>query len=294
MFDLRLLFVALVWGVNFPIIKHSLTDFLPLSFTVVRFAIASAALFGVMALRREPFVIDRRDIPTVAALGLTGITIYNLLFMKGLQLTTASHSALFISLSPLFAAVLQTIRGRERMRPSLALGLLLATAGAYCIIRSTHGEVSFGMETVTGDLLTICASVLWAFYTVLAAPLLERYPPITLTAWSVAAGTVLLVPSAAGEIASQSWSAVPAGSWAALFFAALVGAAAAYVLWYEGVKRIGVTRTVAYHYLVPFVAVLVSAFFLGDTIKPLTIFGGVAIIAGVALVQRKGPSQDRH
>ena len=46
MFDLRLLFVALVWGVNFPVIKHSLTDFLPLSFTVVRFAIASAALSG--------------------------------------------------------------------------------------------------------------------------------------------------------------------------------------------------------------------------------------------------------
>jgi drug/metabolite transporter (DMT)-like permease len=294
MFDLRLLFVALVWGVNFPIIKHSLTDFLPLSFTVVRFAIASAALFGVMALRREPFVIDRRDIPAVAALGLTGITIYNLLFMKGLQLTTASHSALFISMSPLFAAVFQMIRGRERMRAPLALGLLLATAGAYCIIRSTHGEVHFGMETVTGDLLTICASVLWAFYTVLAAPLLERYPPITLTAWSVAAGTVLLVPAATGEISSQSWSTVPAGSWAALFFAALVGAAAAYVLWYEGVKRIGVTRTVAYHYLVPFVAVLVSAFFLGDTIKPLTIYGGAAIIAGVALVQRKGPSQDRH
>ena len=84
-------------------------------------------------------------------------------------------------------------------------------------------------------------------------------------------------------------------AWRSRGDAALVGAAAAYVLWYEGVKRIVVTRTVAYHYLVPFVAVLVSALFLGDTIKPLTIFGGVAIIAGVALVQRKGPSvQDRH
>ena len=243
-----------------------------------------------MALRREQFRIDRRDIPKVVALGLTGITMYNLLFMKGLQFTTASHSALFISMSPLFAAGLQTMRGRERMRPPLALGLLLATAGAYCIIRSTHGEVRFGMETVTGDLLTIGASALWAVYTVLAAPLLGRYPPVTLTAWSVAAGTVLLVPAGAADLINQPWSAVSPGSWAALLFAALVGAAAAYVLWYEGVKRIGVTRTVAYHYIVPFIAVLVSALFLGDSVKPLTLLGGGAIIGGVALVQQKGPS----
>ena len=286
MFDLRLIFVALIWGVNFPVIKHALTDFLPLSFTVVRFALAAAALFGVMALRRERFAVARRDLPALAALGLTGITFYNLLFMKGLQLTTASHSALFISMSPLFAALLQTLRGRERLRAPLALGLLLATTGAYCIIRSTHGEVHFGMATVTGDLMTIGASVLWALYTVLAAPLLERYPPVTVTAWSVAAGTVLLLPAGAGELARQSWSAVPAGSWAALGFAALVGAAAAYVLWYEGVKRIGATRTIAYHYLVPFIAVLVSALFLGDAVRPLTIVGGIAIIGGVALVQR--------
>ena len=179
MFDLRLLFVAIAWGVNFPIIKHALSDFLPLSFTVVRFALASATLFTVMAIRREPFSIARRDIPRVVALGLTGITVYNLLFIYGLKLTTASHSALFISMSPLFAAVLQTIRGKERMRSSLASGLLLASFGAYCIIRSTHGEIRFGTETVTGDLLTICASVLWALYTALAAPLLERYPPVT-------------------------------------------------------------------------------------------------------------------
>jgi drug/metabolite transporter (DMT)-like permease len=287
MLDLRLIFVALIWGVNFPVIKHALSDFLPLSFTIVRFALAAAALFAVMALRRERFAVDRRDLPALAALGLTGITCYNLLFMKGLQLTTASHSALFISLSPLFAAVLQTLRGRERLRAPLVLGLLIATAGAYCVIRSTHGEVHFGMATVTGDLMTIGASVLWALYTILAAPLLERYPPVTVTAWTVAAGTVLLLPAGAGELARQSWSAVPAGSWAALCFAALVGAAAAYVLWYEGVKRIGATRTIAYHYLVPFIAVLVSALFLGDVVRPLTIVGGVAIIGGVALVQRR-------
>jgi drug/metabolite transporter (DMT)-like permease len=287
MLDLRLLFVALAWGINFSVIKSALADFLPLSFTVARFTLASLSLFAVMIARRISFTVARRDWLPLAALGLVGITLYNLLFMKGLQLTTASHSALFISLSPLFAALLQTLRGRERLTGSLATGLLVATAGAYCIILSTHGGIHFGTATVTGDLLTIAASVLWALYTVLAAPLLTRYPPLTVTAWSVAAGTVLLLPSSADELRSQSWSAVPVASWAALAFAALVGAGAAYVLWYDGVKRIGATRTIAYHYIVPFVAVLTASLFLGDAIRPLTIIGGVAILAGVALVQRR-------
>jgi len=287
MLDLRLLFVALVWGVNFSVIKFALEAFLPLSFTVVRFALASFALFVLMAARKERLSVARSDLLPLAGLGLIGITLYNLLFMKGLQLTTASHSALFISMSPLFAAMLQTGRGREPMTRPLAAGLLLATAGAYCIIRSTHGGIHFGTTTVTGDLLTIAASVLWALYTVLAAPLLKRYSPLAVTAWSVAAGTVLLLPSSAREIMVQSWSTVPAAAWAALVFAALFGAGAAYVLWYEGVQRIGATRTIAYHYLVPFIAVLTAAIFLGDAVRPLTIIGGIAILAGVALVQRR-------
>ena len=65
----------------------------------------------------------------------------------------------------------------------------------------------------------------------------------------------------------------------------------AYVFWYEGVRRIGVTRTIAYHYLVPFVAVIAAALFLGERVTSLTILGGIAILAGVALVQSKGPSK---
>jgi len=284
MFDLRLLFVALAWGVNFPIIKHSLADFLPLSFTIVRFALASSALFGVLALRRLPFVIARRDIPTVAALGLTGITLYNLLFMKGLQLTLRPFRSVHLPVA-LFAAVLQTIRGRERMRAPLALGLLLATAGATASSGApmatwisawkpspaTADHLRFGPLGLLHVLAARCSSA--------TACNIDRLERSRRDRTSRA--------GAAGDLMSQSWNTIQAGSWAALFFAALVGAAAAYVLWYEGVKRIGVTRTVVYHYLVPFVAVLVSSFFLGDAIKPLTAVGGIAIIGGVACTAKE-------
>lgn len=286
MFDPRLLFVSLVWGVNFAFVKFALTDFLPLSFTIVRFFVAALFLAAVMFVTREPFAIEQRDRRAIVKLGFIGITLYNIFFMYGIKYTTASHSALFISLSPLFAVLLQARAGKERLTPAIALGLLLASTGVYLVISGRHGGFSFTAAGLTGDLLTLCAAVLWALYTLQAKPLLEKYSAITITAYSMAAGSVLLLPIGLHELLKQSWTAVSPQSWAAFGFSAIVSAGIAFSLWYQGVRRIGVTRTVAYHYLVPFVAVVFAILFLGEHITLVQLAGGIAIIGGVAVVQR--------
>jgi drug/metabolite transporter (DMT)-like permease len=289
MFDLRLLFVTLVWGVNFAFVKFALTDFLPLSFTIVRFFVAALFLAAVMFVTKEPFSIERRDLPAIVKLGFIGITLYNIFFMYGLKYTTASHSALFISLSPLFAVLLQAGSGKERLTPAIALGILLASAGVYLVISGRQGGFSFTASGLTGDLLTLCASVLWALYTLKAKPLLEKYSALKITAASMAAGSVLLLPIGLHELLKQSWTAVSPQAWAAFGFSAIISAGIAFSLWYQGVRRIGVTATIAYHYLVPFVAVVFAVLFLGEHITPLQVTGGIAILGGVALVQRVKP-----
>jgi drug/metabolite transporter (DMT)-like permease len=289
MFDLRLLFVSLVWGVNFAFVKFALTDFLPLSFTIVRFFSAALFLAGVMFVKGEPFAIERRDRLAIVKLGFIGITLYNIFFMYGIKFTTASHSALFISLSPLFAVLLQAGTGKERLTPAIALGLFLASTGVYLVISGRHGGFSFTASGLAGDILTLCASVLWALYTLKAKPLLEKYSAIKVTAYCMAAGSVLLLPIGLHELLRQQWTAISPQSWAAFGFSSIVSAGIAFSLWYQGVRRIGVTRTIAYHYLVPFVAVVFAVLFLGEHITLLQIAGGIAIIGGVALVQRVKP-----
>ena len=286
MLDLRLLFVALVWGVNFAIVKFALGDFSPLSFTITRFLLAALFLFCVMLISREPPGIERKDRLAFVRLGLVGITFYNIFFMYGLQYTSASHSALFISLSPLFAVLIQAASGRERLTARVVVGIAFATAGTVLIIISNAGGLQFSSEGVFGDMLTLVGSLLWALYTTASRPLLERYSPVKITAYCMAIGSVLLLPFGAYELYNQQWSAISAHAWAALGFSAVVPGGIAFSLWYQGVKRLGVTRTIAYHYLVPFVAVIFAAFFLGEHVTLTQISGGCAIIGGVALVQR--------
>ena len=285
MWDPRLLFVAFVWAINFAFVKYALTDFTPLSFTVVRFALASLFLIVVMLAGREPFAAERRDIGPVVRLGFIGITLYNLLFMYGLKYTTASNSALFISSSPLFAALVLAFLEKRPIRLPVGIGLLLSTLGVFLIIRSKAGGISFSRQDVAGDLLTLCAAFFWALYTIMARPLVGKYAPVKVTAYSMAAGTLLLLPLGAGDLMRQSWGAISFKSWAAFAFSTFIAAGVAFTLWYQGVKRIGVTRTVVYHYLVPFIAVVFAALFLHEQITLLQVSGGALILLGVYLVQ---------
>ena len=287
MINFRLLFVALAWGINFSVVKFALTDFHPLGFTIVRFALAALFLFAVMLVGRRPLSIERRDYAAIARLGFLGITLYNIFFMYGLKYTTAANSALLISLSPLFGALMSAVSGGERLTARIATGLGLATAGVILILRSHHGTPGFSTSGLTGDLLTLCATITWALYTISAKPLLEKYTAVKVTAYAMAAGSILLLPLGLTGLLSQSWTAISGLSWSAMAFAAFIAAGVAYVLWYQGVQEIGVTRTMVYHYVMPFAAVLFAALALGEKITALQIAGGVAILAGVSLVQRK-------
>jgi drug/metabolite transporter (DMT)-like permease len=285
----RLLLVAIIWGVNFAFVKYALADFSPLSFTTLRFFLAALFLLSVMLVKREPLAMERHDIGTIFRLGFIGITLYNLLFMEGLNFTTASNSALFISTSPLFAAFILALKQKERVNAQTIAGLLVSAIGVFLVIQSRPGGLSFSRRDLAGDLLTICAAACWALYTINARPLLENYSALKVTAYSMAAGTVLLLPVSGYELLHQSWSSVSVRSWAAFAFSTFISGGIAFTLWYQGVQMIGVTRTVVYHYIVPFVAVLFATFFLGERITFLQITGGTAILAGVYLAQRVRP-----
>jgi drug/metabolite transporter (DMT)-like permease len=178
----------------------------------------------------------------------------------------------------------------EGITKQVVAGLLLSSLGVFLIIRSRPGGLGFppSLHDLAGDLLTLCSAVLWALYTIKAKPLLNKYSAIKVTAYCMAAGTSMLLPVSAYELLyQQSWSAISARSWAALAFSAFISGGLAFTLWYQGVKRSGVTRTIVYHYLVPLVAVLFAALFLGERITVTQILGGLAVLAGVYVVQQR-------
>ena len=92
--DLLLVLVAVMWGVNFSIIKIAMVDVPPFWFSAFRFVIALAVMLSLARMLGYSLRIERQAWWQVAGLGLLGNSAYQLLFVPGADRRTAAHAAL--------------------------------------------------------------------------------------------------------------------------------------------------------------------------------------------------------
>jgi drug/metabolite transporter (DMT)-like permease len=216
-------------------------------------------------------------------LGILGNTCYQLAFTVGLNHTTATNSALILSMLPTAVALLAGLLGLERITRRMRWGIAIGTAGVIIVI-ATRG-VGFRSSTLSGDLLTLLAVLCWAGYTVG----LRRVPPgissLRVTTTTTIAGTPGLVLAGLPGVLRQDWSAVHPRSWAGLGYAAVFSLVLAYLLWNRSVKAVGGTRTAIYMCVTPLVAASGAWLLLGERPHPLQGIGAVLIVAGVLLTR---------
>jgi drug/metabolite transporter (DMT)-like permease len=279
--DAWLLFMTLIWGGNYIVIKAALQELTPLAFNGVRLTIATALFLAAIAWRREPRP-TRNDAWRLLALGAIGHTVYQLCFLGALSRTTVANTSLVLGCSPVAIALLSSAVGHDRVPATHWMGAALSLFGMYLVVGR---GAAFGAAAMTGDILAVASVCCWAVYTVGARPLLVRRSPIAVTGWSMAAGTAMFLPIAAGDLSRVSWSALSAGAWAAILYSALLGLGLGYLLWYMGVQRLGNARTSVYSNLVPVSALVMASVWLGESLTFAKGAGAAAILVGVLLAR---------
>jgi len=282
--DLGLLSVVFIWGFNLSVVKIALEVMKPLAFNGVRFALASATLLALLRARGESLAVSAGDMLRLMALGLLGHTVYQLCFIEGLALTTASHTALIFGISPVIVAILSQLLGHEQVSGAAWAGAALAFAGEYLIIGG-KAPAEGPAPSLAGDLLILAASFCWCLYTVLARPLLSRYSPLKLTALSMGWGFLALLPFCVPALRAQQWGDVKPIAWASTIYSCLFALVFAYLLWYRSVHKVGNVRTAVYSNLVPVTGTLAGWLFLGERLYPMLGLGATAIFAGISLTR---------
>ena len=279
-----LLLMVVIWAVNFSVIKVGLEAFRPFAFNALRFPLAAALLTLALVSVRRLGVPERQDMIRIAALGVLGHVIYQLLFINGIDRTRAGNASLLLAGSPVYTTFLSGALRHERIGRSAWLGMIATVAGITLVIAGGPAGLSFGSETLTGDLLIMAAAVLWACYTVGARNLVRKYGSLRVTAWALWVGAALLILVGARDLARLE--AAPPLAWAAVAYAGLLGIGLAHLLWYRGVQVIGNTRTAVFQNLVPILALLVAWAWLGEVPTAGQIAGAAVIIGGITLVRR--------
>jgi drug/metabolite transporter (DMT)-like permease len=281
--DALLLLMALIWGVNFSVIKYATQVLSPLAFTGLRVGLAAAVLLGMAFLQGHKWP-SRRDVITLVLLGILGNGLYQLLFIEGLSRTKVGNAALIIAAAPAFIAVASRIKGIERVRRRNMSGVALSVSGVALVVVGS-AQSDHGNATLLGALLVFSGVLCWTTFTVLMQPLAIRTDPVQLSALTMAGGVLPLLFATPVALAATRWGTVGPAAWGSLFFASVISMVIAYLFWYRGLRVLGPTRTAVYGNLQPVIAISVAWIFLHEA---PTIWQGVGtgtIITGVLLTR---------
>ncbi len=225
---------------------------------------------------------DRLRFVVLALVGHTG---YQLLFISGINETTASNSAILLGLTPVFVAILSSLFSLERATPRTWIGISVSVLGVCLVL---HDSVQLG-GSARGDWLTLAATLCWSAYTVAGKPVVARYGLFKTNAYTMALGTLVFLPFGVPALLSVVPNMVPAAAWWATAYSFVFALVVAYCFWFFAVSRIGPTQTAIYSNLMPVAALAIAHLWIGEAIGALQVIGATTIFLGIYLVRKRHP-----
>jgi len=276
-----LITLSIIWGLAFVAIRRAVFELSPVNLTLIRWLTVSAVFLVIY-----PFVVrprakfDRRDVPRLAVVGLTNVVVYHLALNTAETSVDASLAGLLISFGPIFLVLLSSLVLHEAVGGRIWLALAVAVAGAAVI--SSPG-LSVGSSGLVGPSLVALAGFSNAVYTVASKPLVLKYGPIPVSAWSSLTGTLMLVPLLSPSLFTQA-EALSAPAWESVLYLALLSTVLANSIYFTLVHGQAVSRLGIQLFLVPVVSAAGGVLILGEGLGWTTFLGGFMMLAAVALV----------
>ena len=288
--DLALILTMTIWSGNVVISKAATDSLPPMAYNALRFAIAPIAMFVLLRWRRTNLHLPRALWQPVVLSALFNYTFYQLAFINGLHLTTAGNNALIMAAGPAWVALINALRSQERITRGAMVGALVALFGvSVVVIGRESGALSFGGSTLAGDMLSLVASILWAFGVLASRRALTqdvRVPHLTVTFWVMLIGSLTQVGFGALAVSQLSLSTFTPGVIAALLYSGIISVASGTLIFNYAIGKRGATRTAVFSYLQPLITAALAILFLGERLTPWLLVGGVLILIGVSLVRR--------
>jgi drug/metabolite transporter (DMT)-like permease len=161
---LALITANLLFGINFSVVKVIAPNLiLPLGLNFMRVLVATSLFWLLFLFHRKNGGIAKKDIPRFILCAITGIAINQILFIKGLILTTPIHASLLILGTPVFILLLSFITQNEKISFLKIVGLLTALAGGIVLVMSKESS-ALGSNMLLGDIFVLVNAISFDVY----------------------------------------------------------------------------------------------------------------------------------
>lgn len=274
----------LIFATNYSVVKMVTPSVIkPFGLNVLRVLVSLTLFWVLYSMKPSTAGLRKRDIRRFAICAATGVVINQLLFIKGLSMTTSIHAALLSLGTPVFITIIAAWLLKEHLTTNKIAGLILAIGGGVVLIlaKETAGHAG---DSFVGDMLVLVNAVSYAFFLVLVRPLMEAYTPVHVLRWVFTLGAIMIIPFGWPQFSQVSWPAITTAQWTALGFIAIAATFLAYLLNIYSIRTIGSSATGSYIYTQPVFAAAIAALMFGEHITRIKIISAVLIFAGVFLV----------
>jgi drug/metabolite transporter (DMT)-like permease len=280
---LAILGANIIYGANYSIAKAIMPEYIkPFGFIVLR-GIGGTLLFWLFHVLFIREKVENKDIPKLILGAFLGIAANQMLFFKGLSITTPINAAILMTCTPVLVLLAATIILKEKITISKVTGIISGIIGAMLII--VMGKYfSFGSETMPGDLMVFINASFFGVYLVMIKPMMKKYHPLTVNKWVFFFGLLMSLPFGWGEAQEINWEIMPANILAGVVFVVVGLSFFAYLFNSFALSKVSPSTVSIYIYSQPVFATTIAIASGNDSLSVLKVVAAVLIFGGVYLV----------
>ena len=277
------IFLCAIWGGLSPALKISLEGVPPFGAAAFRFLIGLVSLLIWGSFKRIRWwrpAVTHKHLLAFGALFVFQISVFNL----GTELTSSSHSIVFLSTNPVFVAlVAHFLIPNDRLNLRKGCGLLLAFFGTWVIFAE---GAEFHGNTLLGDSLVLLAGFLLGSVMVFSKFLIRHLTAFQVAVWQMIYGVPAFFLLSFWMEQERSYD-VTASVAVALFYQGTIVAAFCFVAWTGLLRRHSVSQVSAFNFTTPLLGVLLSWVLLAEPVSSGFVLGVLLIALGIYLVTNR-------
>ena len=278
-----LFLVALIYAATFSIAKEVMPQYIkPMGLITIRVWGAVSLFWVTHFLFVKEAIYGKKDFLMLLKCAVFGVATNMLLFFKGLAITTPINAAILMVTTPLFVAFFSFFLLNEKVTKLKVMGLCFGVFGAILLLLGP--SLSFNSTTLWGDLMVMTNAIIYAYYLIIAKPLLHKYSPLTVIKWTFFFGGLLVIPFGFTELKEVQWQAIPNSIWSAIIFLIIGATFITYVLNAWALRNANATLVGAYIYLQPVLATIIAVSIGKDSLTLPKVLFSLLIFIGVYLV----------
>ena len=278
-----LLSANLIYALNYTLAKDVMPNYIqPSGFILLR-VITAIILFSICYTIFVKEKIYSKDLKLFFLCGIFGVTINQLLFFQGLNLTTPINAAIIMTTNPLLVIVISLIYLKEQITIKKIVGVFLGILGATTLILN-NGSLDFNNNYLKGNLFIFLNATSYALYLVLVKPLIKKYNAVTVMMMVFLFGSIFVIPFGFKELISVDWMVMPKIIVLEVLFVLIFTTFFAYLLNSSALKKLNPTTVSTYIYLQPILASIFAILLHSDQIDATKIVSITLVFFGIYLV----------